>query len=533
MTNVKLFMSRLTFLGREVTRFPSWEYLYVPQSLTDHDMTVFDLTALLLTGVVLLLSLLLWLYPRRSSRLPPGPGFALPLLGHLHLMGKDPRATFRKWRRQYGDIFSLYMGRQLTVVLNGHKVIKEALVKQAHAFSDRPVFPLNDLVSEKKGIVLASGAEWKTVRKACLEILRDFGMGTNLLAQKIQEEVTEYIRTIASKNGKPFDVTRLTQISVSNNICSILFGKRFDYDDQEFKDFMKAIDTVVANQDSSVGALFPFVRHIPGDPFKARKTICDYRVLLDTFIQPIVTRHIQELDGGPNSPDDFITAYLRRVRQDEADQKVSYITETGLPLVIFQLFGAGSETTATTLRWAVVYFLYHPGVQEKCHQEIMEVIGVDRSPTMQDRPEMTYLEATTTEILRIANIAPLNIPHATPCDVRISGWTIPKGTMVIPNLDSVLYDPVVWGDPDTFRPERFIGPDGKLIRYEEFIPFSTGRRACLGESLARMELFLYLAAMIQHFRFLPPEDGQMPSLEGILGVICSPKPFTFRAVPRL
>ncbi|KAK7471836.1 hypothetical protein BaRGS_00035495 [Batillaria attramentaria] len=105
--------------------------------------------------------------------------------------------------------------------------------------------------------------------------------------------------------------------------------------------------------------------------------------------------------------------------------------------------------------------------------------------------------------------------------------------MVIPNLDSVLYDPEVWGDPDTFRPERFIGPDGKLIRYEEFIPFSTGRRVCLGESLARMELFLYLAAMIQHFRFLPPEDGQMPSLEGILGVICSPKPFTFRAVPRL
>ncbi|KAK7465118.1 hypothetical protein BaRGS_00037697 [Batillaria attramentaria] len=101
-------------------------------------MTVFDSTARLLTGVVLLLSLLLWLYSRRSSRLPPGPGFALPLLGHLHLMGKDPRETFRKWRRQYGDIFSLYMGRQLTVVLNGHKVIKEALVKQADVFSDRP-----------------------------------------------------------------------------------------------------------------------------------------------------------------------------------------------------------------------------------------------------------------------------------------------------------------------------------------------------------------------------------------------------------
>nr|KAG5689235.1 hypothetical protein BaRGS_014891 [Batillaria attramentaria] len=146
-------------------------------------------------------------------------------------MGKDPLATFRKWRRQYGDILSLYMGRQLTVVLNGDKVIKEALVKQADVFSDRPDFGFAFLVTDQKCIANASGEEWKTVRRACLEILREFGVGTNFLAQKIQEEITEYIRTIASKNGQPFDMTHLTQISVSNNICSILYGKRFDYDD--------------------------------------------------------------------------------------------------------------------------------------------------------------------------------------------------------------------------------------------------------------------------------------------------------------
>nr|KAG5687492.1 hypothetical protein BaRGS_017084 [Batillaria attramentaria] len=496
-------------------------------------MSVFDSTALLLTGVVLLLSLLLWLYPRRSSHLPPAPGFALPLLGHLHLMGKDPRATFRKWRRQYGDIFSLYMGQQLTVVLNGHKIIKEALVKRGDVFSDRPDFDrLTDNVSREKGVLVASGAEWKTVRKACIEILREFGMGKNLLAEKIQEEVTEYIRTIASKDGQPFDMTHLTQISVSNNICSILFGKRFDYNDQAFMDYLKALDNLSAGQSSSLALIFPALRHIPGDPFKAHKFVQDFRLLLETFIQPIVTRHIQELDGGPNPTDDFITAYLRRVRQDEADQKVSYITEKGLPMVIFHLFGGGTETTATTLRWAVAYFIHHPDVQEKCHKEIMEVIGDDRRPTMQDRPEMTYLEATTMEVLRIVNIVPLSLPHETACAAGFAGYTIPKGTTVIPNLDSVLHDPEVWEDPDTFRPERFIGPDGKLLRYEEFVPFSTGRRVCLGESLARMELFLYLAAMIQHFRFLPPEDGQLPSLEGSLGFTYTPMPFTFRAVPR-
>ncbi|KAK7471830.1 hypothetical protein BaRGS_00035489 [Batillaria attramentaria] len=98
---------------------------------------------------------------------------------------------------------------------------------------------------------------------------------------------------------------------------------------------MKAIDTVLANQDSSVGALFPFVRHIPGDPFKARKTICDYRVCWTPLSSPSSLGISRSLDGGPNPPDDFITAYLRRVRQDEADQKVSYITEEGLPLLSF------------------------------------------------------------------------------------------------------------------------------------------------------------------------------------------------------
>ncbi|KAK7471828.1 hypothetical protein BaRGS_00035487 [Batillaria attramentaria] len=442
-------------------------------------MTVFDSTALLLTGMLVLLSLLLWLYPRRSSHLPPAPGFALPLLGHVHLLRKDSHATFRKWRRQYGDIFSLYMGRQLTVVLNSHKVIKEALVKRADVFFRQTCFfPLNDLVSDEKGIVLASGAEWKPVRKACLEILRDLGMGKNLLAQKIQEEVTEYIRTIASKDGQPFDMTRLTLISVSNNICSMLYGKRFDYDDQAFEDCMKAMDASIAGQASLVAGLFPAVRHIPGDPFKTHDIIRGLRRLLNTFIQPIVARHIQLLDVGPNPPDDFITAYLRRVRQDEADQKVSYITEKGLPMVIFHLFAAGSETTAITLRWAVAYFLHHPDVQEKCHQEIRKVVGVDRRPTMQDRPEMMYLEATTTEVLRIASVAPLSVLHTTSCDVSFAGYTIPKGTTVIPNLDSVLHDS-------------------------------------------------------EHFRFLPPEDGQLPSLEGILGLAFTPMPFTFRAVPRL
>ena len=113
-------------------------------------LTLLDTTTLLLDGV-LVLSLLWWLSTRRPAGLPPGPGFALPLLGHLYLLDKDPRAQFRAWRRQYGDVFSLYMGGRLLVVLNGFPVIKEALVKFGDVFSDRPHIFTIDRLSENKG----------------------------------------------------------------------------------------------------------------------------------------------------------------------------------------------------------------------------------------------------------------------------------------------------------------------------------------------------------------------------------------------
>nr|KAG5711010.1 hypothetical protein BaRGS_013744 [Batillaria attramentaria] len=452
------------------------------------------------------------------------------MLGHLHLLETDPRAKFREWRRQYGDVFSFYMGGRLVVVLNGYDVIKQALVKQADAFSDRLHFLTVHLMTDARGVADTSGPLWKAQRKTCLEILREFGMGKNVLALKVQEEVDEYVNAIASKHSQPFDMTRMTQISISNNICSIVFGKRFDYQDPVFLDYVRAVDEYLSTSSANnPGVIFPNLRFIPGDPFKVHKRLQDFRMLLSKFIQPAIDRHVQEFDE--DCVDDFISAYIRQLGEHRTRETHDYINEKNLPKVVLDLFGAGTETTSNAIRWTVAYFLHHPHVQDKCYQEIVNVIGTDRKPEMTDRQEMTYLEATIMEVLRIADIVPMSLPHSTSCDVTLAGYTIPKDAFIMPNLDSVLQDPEVWGDPDKFRPDRFIGPDGKIIRPDEFIPFSVGRRVCLGESLARMELFLYLTTMIQHFRFLPPEDDQLPSLEGIMGMTYSPKRFLVRAVP--
>ena len=151
------------------------------------------------------------------------------------------------------------------------------------------------------------------------------------------------------------------------------------------------------------------------------------------------------------------------------------LSEFSLLKAAGDLFLAGTETTSTAINWTLLYFLHHPEVQDKCYNEICDVIGTGRLPSFGDKANMTYLEATTMEVLRAANIAPLATYHASPHDITFRGHVIPKDAVILPNLDSVLQDPEIWGDPENFRPERFIDPDGKVKRPEEFIPFGMGK----------------------------------------------------------
>ncbi|XP_025098452.1 cytochrome P450 2U1-like [Pomacea canaliculata] len=496
-------------------------------------LEMLDINTGLALGVAVV-SLLWWFSVRRPARAPPGPWLAVPLLGHLLLlMKKDTLEQFAAWRRQYGDVFSLYLGSRLVVVLNGYKVLKEALVNNADVFSDRPPFPLLDIVTHSKGVIDTSGAVWKDQRKVSLDILRELGMGKNVLAVKVQEEIKEYIRVISESQGQPLDLRHLTQASVSNNICSILFGKRFEYDDDVFRNNLRLMHHVL--HDGGAGAVvnfLPFLRNLPGNFFKMQHIVNKILLLLNEFIKPFVDEHNRRYEEG--TVDDFIGAYIREIHHHRNRQSGSpHINDVNLPKTVFDIFAAGTESTSTAILWTLVYFLHHPDVQDKCYEEIHRVVGTERAPTIQDRPQLVYMEAVIMEVLRYANVAPLGVPHATSCDVEFGGYTIPKGTFLFPNLDSVMRDPEIWGDPDRFRPERFIGEDGKLWRPEEFIPFSMGRRVCMGEALTRMELFLYLSTMVQHFQFLPSETGELPSLQGLLGIVYTPKHFKVRAVPRI
>ncbi|BFZ06906.1 hypothetical protein BsWGS_09946 [Bradybaena similaris] len=489
-----------------------------------------DLTTVLVAGAIFLIIYALFRKP--DPRLPPFPTRPLPIVGNILSMKADYRLQFRDWHRQCGDIFSLYMAGTLVVVLNGYDLINEALVKKADIFSDRPpVFSDQASGLPEKGVIFSSGKLWKEQRTVSLSILRSFGMGKNLLAEKIQEEVSCFMKYLADLKGKPTDIMLMLNVSTSNIICSILMGKRFEYDDKKFRELMNKLAIMVGDQQfTGLIQFMQWLKNVPGDFFKAKKITSSVRSIIGT-LSAIIQDTRRDIDDS-NDVLNLIDAYLLERNKKVQAGLSTTMDDENLTKIMSDLFAAGTETTSTTMYWCILYMLHHPDVQEKVYREIVDKVGTDRTPTIQDKPHLIYLNAVIMETQRLASIGALSVTHLCSEEVNLRGHTVPKGTWIIPNLDSVLHDKATWGqDALSFRPERFIS-NGTLMNPEQFIPFSTGRRICLGKSVARMELFIFLSNMFQRFRFVPPNPSNIPSLEYKAGIVVSPKRYEVRLVER-
>ncbi|XP_040927799.1 cytochrome P450 2K1-like [Betta splendens] len=171
---------------------------------------------------------------------------------------------------------------------------------------------------------------------------------------------------------------------------------------------------------------------------------------------------------------------------------------------------------------------------DRVQEELGRVVG-SRPVQTEDRRNLPYTDAVIHECQRFANIVPLSIPHKTSRDTTFQGYFIREGTTVIPLLTSVLYDESQWETPHTFNPSHFLDEEGKFMKRDAFMAFSAGRRVCLGESLARMELFLFFTSLLQRFRFTPPPGVTEDKLDltPVVGFTLTPVPHELCAVCRL
>ncbi|XP_014811862.1 PREDICTED: cytochrome P450 2C19-like isoform X2 [Calidris pugnax] len=487
-------------------------------------------TVVLLVCVACLISVAAWKGRSGKGKMPLGPA-PLPILGNvLQVKPKDLARTLQKLSEEYGPVFTVHLGSDPVVVLHGHDVVKEALIDRADEFAARGHMPIGDRANNGLGIIFSNNEEWLQVRRFALSTLRNFGMGKRSIEERIHEETEHLLEEINKTKGTPFDPTFKLSCAVSNIICSIVFGRRYDYKDKKFLALMNNMNNIFEMMNSHWGQLYQMfpniLDYLPGPHNQIFKEFD----ALKAFVSEEVKTHQVSLD--PSSPQDFIDCFLSKMLEEKDNPKSTFHMKN-LITSTFDLFLAGTESTSTTVRYGLLLLLKYPKIQEKVQEEIDRVVGRSRKPCVADRPQMPYTDAVVHEIQRFISLIPLSVPRAVTKDLRFREYVIPKGTTIYPVLTSVLHDSKEFPNPHEFNPGHFLNENGTFRKSEFFMPFSAGKRICPGEGLARMEIFLLVAIILQNFTLKPVVDPQelsvTPTLSGTGNV---PPVYQLCAIPR-
>nr|XP_002129611.2 cytochrome P450 2C42-like isoform X2 [Ciona intestinalis] len=486
-------------------------------------LMIFEIVITIL-GAVLLHWLFIALF--NPWRYPPGPA-GLPLIGSLHLAAPEFHIKLPKLAKKYGPIFTIKAGCRRVVFLVGYDVIKEVITDRAKDFASRcPTIVARIVRGEGLDGIAASpyGPKWMANRKFFYSAMRTMGLGKRGIEKCVVDEIPYIVgelENICSNDGL-FEPSSVFDSAVLNVLAYFTFGNRYSYQDEKFKELIHINNDFFQKSKFLNQPQFFLLTLIPGlDKYwlpKCGKDIKESFGKINKFVKAEIKQHRQNLD--PENPRDYIDCYLNELNQMN-DQ--SELSELGLEMSIMDLFQAGTETTSTTLRWAILYLANNPHIQEKVQQEIDEVLGFDQLPQYEDRMRMPYCEATVLEVQRMATIAPIGLQHCSEDDQVLGGYRVPKRTSIVACYHSIHFDPKFWKNPNKFDPCNFLDSNGKVCIPDAFMPFGGGLRICVGMNIAKQELFLFFVAILQKFSLHLPDDMDHLDEKPGPGIILAPK----------
>ncbi|XP_023564798.1 cytochrome P450 2C16-like [Octodon degus] len=425
-----------------------------------------------------------------------------------------------------------------TVVLHGYEAVKEALIELGEDFVERRSFPIIDKVNRGLRIVFSNGNIWKDTRRFTLMTLRNFGMGKRSIESRIQEEAHYLVEELRATRGSPCDPTFILGCAPCNVICSIIFHNRFDYNNQDFLALARRINENVKLLSSpwmQVYNSFPaLIDYLPG----SHKIIIENTNFLRSYFVKEIKEHEESLDV--NDPRDLIDCFL--IEMKKANNAETAFTYENLVITISDLFGAGTETTSSTLRYALLLLMKHPEVAGMAKDESCEspesawkmflaslILGLGRRPLMlypSSSPRATGNARTSRQGSAHEGMVPQRSADSVAMrEEERRGARADMGTTILVSLTSVLHDDKEFPRPETFDPGHFLDDSGKFKKSNYFVPFSTGKRNCAGEALARMELFLFLTSILQNFNLKsvvdPKKLDTTPVANGFVSVLPS------------
>ncbi|CAO2198791.1 unnamed protein product [Urochloa humidicola] len=441
---------------------------------------------------------------RRGVGLPPGP-WRLPVIGSLHhLIGKPlvHRALADLARSQDAPLMYLKLGEIPVVIASSPDAAGENLRTHDTTFASRPAWNTTVRIANADGQGLGFapyGDLWRQLRRISVSEL--LGAPRVRAFRRIREEEAARLAAAvaATPLGEPVNVSERIAAAIADSTIRAVIGDRFE----RWEEFFEAGEELNKLASGfSLGEVFPsswLVSFVSGGV--ARRAYASH---LKTFelIEHAIRQHEERraamaADSRLVEEHDLLDVLLRIQREGGLNIP---LTMGNIKSLLFDLFAAGSDTSATTLQWAMSELMRNPNVMKRAQAELRGILNGKPKVTEDDLAQIKYLKLVIKETLRLHPAAPLLVPRESRESCKILGYDVPKGTTVFVNAWALGRDPKHWNDAEEFKPKRF---EGSTIDFSgtdfEYIPFGSGRRICPGILFAQPNMELTLAVLLYHF----------------------------------
>ncbi|KAJ7133367.1 cytochrome P450 [Mycena epipterygia] len=496
--------------------------------------------SLIVFSLITCLAVVLYRSLRRSPNFPPGPS-TIPILGnliHFPHPTRHPWFKFTEWKKALGDIVYVHGLGNSIVILNGLDTITDLLSKHGHLYAERPIFTM---VGELMGLdrsmpAMSCNKTWHQHRRLAHTAFSPEAVKKYYGAQ---EDIAVLLSLALIEEPERFiDHVRLASGRI---VMSVTYGISPQVAEHEY--IAHAEDTMMMISDTMVPGAFlvdviPALKHIPKHlPFRTFHDIArEGRAMMEKMVFPPFLQVQKEMAAHGSIRPSLVSELLGTPRNNSEVEEAAF--QDAVKWTAGSMYGAGGETTYSTVINFILAMALYPEVQRRAHEELDKLIP-DRLPTIGDRESTPYLNAVLKETLRWHPSLPLGLPHRSSKDFTYKGYAIPGNTIAIPNIWAVSRTPDPEFSPDEFIPERFLQRQpGIEVPDPATYVFGFGRRICPGKSLAENSLYIAIAYLLHCFSFQTPRDATgneqpiQPTWKTGLTRQVFPNPFSCEIRPR-
>ncbi|GMH26617.1 hypothetical protein Nepgr_028460 [Nepenthes gracilis] len=449
----------------------------------------------------LTLYLLFQLKRTKSSlrRLPPGP-FPLPIFGNIFQLGDNPHRSLAKLAKTYGPLMTLQLGQITTVVISSPDMAKEIIQKNDLSFSNRFIPDSAHAFSHQEFSMpwLPVSTPWKNLRKISNSYLFSICRldASRHLRQKKVEELLSFVQRsckacVAVDIGK---VTFETTFNLMSNIlCSMDFVELGSNSSNEYKEIIRGIAEEYGKP--NFADYFPILKIL--DPQKIRHRMTIHMEKIMNLFNIAIDKRLEAKNSCSANANDVLDALINIMQMNSQELERPYITHLMIDLLV-----AGTDTTSSTIEWAMTELLRNPDKLKKAQAELEEFIGRGNPVEEGNIATLSYLQSIVKETLRLHPPAPFLIPRKSAIDIELCGFTVPMNAQVLVNVWAIGRDVKFWENPNSFKPERFLESNINFKGQDfELIPFGAGRRICPGLPLAMRMLPVILGSLVHSFNW--------------------------------